>query len=209
MCVLRDVEESVNAVPEPLRRVADVFATFEPDWYLCGGWAADAWLGRTTREHRDVDVVVFAEDRRAIFEQLAGWSLVAHERDDDEHEDAWDGRPVALGTHVHARPEDGFELELFLDERSEGMWVLRRVPRITRPLSEAVAWSPWGLPTAAPEVVCFLKATAYHDGPTSPPAREVDEADFLALEPTLTTERRDWLRSAIAAVDPSHRWLRA
>jgi hypothetical protein len=195
----------VASVPEPVRRIAELLTSFEPSWCLCGGWAVDAWLGRRTRDHVDVDVVVFAEDQRAIHERLRGWRPVAHERVEDEHDDPWEGSPVAVGTHVHARADDGLELEVFLDERAGDAWVLRDEPRITVPVARAVATSPWNVPTAAPEVLCFFKATAYDEtSPVGP--RDHDRIDVDALEPTLTDEQRDWLRWAVAAVDRRHPW---
>lgn len=66
-------------IPEPVAYVRDLLVGFTPTWCLCGGWAADAWLGRRTREHWDVDIAVFHGDQRAVFEDLAGWVLVGHD----------------------------------------------------------------------------------------------------------------------------------
>jgi hypothetical protein len=49
-------------------------SSFPAPWALCGGWAIDAWLGRQTREHGDVDVSVFLQDQRALFEHLRAGS---------------------------------------------------------------------------------------------------------------------------------------
>ena len=53
--------------------------TFESTWALCGGWAVDAWLGRESREHHDIDVALFHEDQFALYEHLAGWRLIGHD----------------------------------------------------------------------------------------------------------------------------------
>jgi hypothetical protein len=36
------------------------------DWYVCGGWAIDVFLGKQTRIHKDLDIAVFWEDRNSI-----------------------------------------------------------------------------------------------------------------------------------------------
>src|SRR3989304_730045 len=189
----------MTPVPEPLARVADLMSTFRPKWSLCGGWAVDAWLGRQTRDHADVDIAVFQDDQHAIFDHLAGWQLIAH----DNHVapdsiESWDGRRLDLPAHIHARSHDGFNLEVLLNERSGRDWVFSREPRITMPLRRCAQQSAWGLPTVVPEVILFYKAKGL---------RPHDELDFLALLPHLTAKQCYWLWEAISLVHPGHPWL--
>lgn len=207
--------------PEPVARVANLMSTFRPNWFLCGGWAVDAWLGNQTREHHDVDITVFRDDQRALFDHLAGWQLVGHDDNvADDSSEPWDGRSLDLPAHIHARPPGvapavgrtgqgpGFNLEVILNERSEGDWVFSREPRITLPMDRCVQESPWGVPAVIPEVIIFYKAhpDVWRDGLRAPP-RPHDELDFLALLPSLTDDQRSWLREAISLVQPGHPWL--
>src|SRR5918993_2466527 len=43
-------------------------------WFF-GGWAVDLWVGRLTRPHEDIDVLVWRRDEQRIHEALqgAGW----------------------------------------------------------------------------------------------------------------------------------------
>lgn len=34
-------------------------------WYIAGGWSIDLFLGKKTREHKDMDIVVFREHVQA------------------------------------------------------------------------------------------------------------------------------------------------
>jgi hypothetical protein len=202
--------QSSNHVPEPVAPIAEVMSAFRAPWALCGGWAVDAWLGRLTREHADVDIAVFVQDQRALFDHLAGWQLVAHDPHvSGDTAEPWDGRPLGLPGHLHGRLDagealpdgvltlqQGFSLDIQLNERSGDDWILSRQPRISLPLRNGVQRSPWGLPTVVSEVLLFYKASEL---------RRRDKLDFLALLPDLTQEQRDWLRSAISLV--GHPWL--
>lgn len=195
--------------PEPVARVAGLMSGFRPPWFLCGGWAADSWLGRQSREHHDLDIAVFHEDQRAIFDHLSGWRLIGH--DDsvaDDSRERWDGRTLDLPAHIHARAEDRFELEVILNERAGEDWVLSREPLVRVSLAGAIQPSPWGVPAVVPEVIIYHKALppAWRDGPR-PALRPHDELDFVALLPLLGEAQVSWLRGAISLVDPGHQWL--
>ena len=191
----------MTPVPGPVARIADTMSTFCSKWALCGGWAVDAWLGRQTREHADVDIAVFHDDMQMLFEHLAGWQMIAHDTPDADHSDPWDGRPLNAPAHIHARAPDAFNLEFLLNERSRHNWILNRTPQIIIPLRRSVRQSGWHMPTLAPEVLLFYKATAYDD------LRPQDELDLLALLPHLTGEQRHWLWEVVSIVEPGHPWL--
>jgi hypothetical protein len=226
--------QSIVAVPEPVPNVADLMSTYRSAWALCGGWAVDAWLGRLTRDHGDVDVAVFEKDRRELFEHLAGWQLIAHEETkENEGSELWDGRRLLLPAHMHGRPPeesgplperfdpsgmrilfaaDGFWLDVCLCERSQTgrtagrEWVLNSAPRVALPLGQCIRQSVWGLPTVTPEVLLFFKATLYLG--TKNHLRPTDHADFAALLPLLTDGQRGWLREAVSRVyDGEHPWV--
>jgi hypothetical protein len=210
--------EAIDHVPDPVARIADLMASFPAPWALCGGWAVDAWQGRQTRQHDDVDISVFLHDQQALFEHLAGWQLLAHEPVFDvaspgNNGEWWDGRRrLQHPSHIHARPpelsgplpegglawpKDGFWLDIQLSERSRDDWIFSREPRVAMRLQRAVRQSDWGLPTLVPEALLFYKATGF--------IRRRDQLDFEGLLPHLARDQRDWLRKAVALV--GHPWL--
>lgn len=202
----------------------DLLAGFGPAWCLCGGWAADAWLGRQTRDHCDVDIAVFHRDQHAVFEHLPGWALVAHDPNvPDDTTRQWNGRRLDLPAHIHV-PRLGsplatsatlthtaVEFEFLLNERSGHDWVLNREHGMAVPLERCVRPSPWGLPTASAEVVLFFKAggnlTAAEAETSTDILRPHDEQDFFALLPILTAAQRSWLRESLGTAQPDHPWL--
>ncbi len=219
----------MDAIPEEVARIAELMATYRQPWALCGGWAVDAWLGRPTRDHGDVDIAVFEKDRQTLFEHLAGWQLIAHEETmvNKGGDELWDGRPLVLPAHVHARspkasgplPErfdaagarvvsatDGFWLDIPLADGTGGDWILNGEPRVAMPLAGCIRQGRWGLPTVAPEVILFFKATLYVG--TKNHLRPTDEADFVALLPQLSEGQRGWLREAVSRVYVGeHPWV--
>src|SRR5260221_13517298 len=120
---------TANHVPEPVAVLAEQMGSYPAPWALCGGWAIDAWLGRESREHGDIDLSVFVQDQRALYEHLRGWQLLAHDAkwEPGDNDQWWDGRKrINHPAHIHGRPpelgggmpeggiartEDGFSLD--------------------------------------------------------------------------------------------------
>jgi hypothetical protein len=216
----------MSAVPGPVANIANVMSSYGPPWALCGGWAVDAWLGKLTREHGDVDIVIF--DQTPLFKHLSDWQLIGHdETQKDVGADLWDGRRLVPPAHLHGRApedcgtlperfdesgmrvlfaEDGFWLDIQICERSGSDWVLEGGGGdITIPLAQCIRQSGWGVPTTTPEVILFHKATMYPG--TKNYLRPRDEADLHALLPHVSDGEREWLRETISQVQPGHPWL--
>jgi Aminoglycoside-2''-adenylyltransferase len=190
----------VTDVPEPVARTAGLMAAFERPWALCGGWAVDAWVGRQTRDHLDVDLTVFEDDQRAVVDFFgARWLLKGHDAHDDDSTEPWDGHRLELPAHIHARAS-GFELDIQLNRRDGSEWLFATPPGLRLPLERAIRTPGWGVPTLAPEVLLLYKAVG--------DVRAHDQADLRTLLPVLTPEERAWLRESIGAIDSRHSWRR-
>src|SRR5688572_10736449 len=112
-------------IPQPLPEVAELMSAFDRTWVLCGGWAVDAWVGRQTREHDDLDLAIFHDDQLALRDYLTdGWLLNGHDEHDDSGTQPWNGRRLGFPAHIHART-DAFNLDFQLELRDGDDWVLR------------------------------------------------------------------------------------
>ena len=192
-------------VPEHLIQIVDAMSGFPAPWALGGGWAVDAWIGEVTREHGDVDVIVFAGDHRALFEQLRGWQLAHHQNLPDAGNEPWRGERIHPPDHLHGRldhgqpiPEkdalwatEGWHLDVQFNQRRGNEWILSAEPLVTLPVGQCTRPSVLRAPTIVPEVLLFYKAIDM---------RRRDRLDFERLLPLLASSQRAWLRDAISLV---------
>ena len=173
-------------------------------WAISSGWALDLYLGRVTRVHHDVDVVVGYADQLALRQHLSdrGWKLVT----------PFEGRQEPWPPHmllrlprqqVHAH-RDGAFIDFQLSDLSHGLWRYRRDPAIVRQLDRAVLRTEQGISFLAPELILLFKSknTAWNKR-----ERPQDQMDFENVHSQLEPERRAWLRWALLATDPAHRWI--
>lgn len=185
------------------------FARWGRPWWIAGGYAIEAFTGRT-RFHGDIDVAVFRRDVPALQEHLGGefhlWSVGSGSL-----------RPLlfpSAGIHTAELPK--WAGQLWLRRRStepwlvdvlttkdrDGRWTCRLDPDLALPLEEVV-WVPrsgsWaGVRVLRPEFVLAHKAR--HDKPK-------DQADLEWTLPLLDARSRTMLSDLIARAHPGHSWL--
>jgi len=97
-----------------LASAADALESAGLEHWFFGGWAVDLWVGRLTRTHDDIDVLVRRADEARVHDALsaAGWIHTPH--DDD-----------LLGTTYAG---DGDDLQLTFVETDDAGRVLVPVP---------------------------------------------------------------------------------
>jgi Aminoglycoside-2''-adenylyltransferase len=185
---------------EPLRveDVAELFRDLTAPWWIAGGWALDAFIGRQTREHGDVDVGVLRRDQAAVQEHLSAWDLQA--ADPPGRLRPWHKGEI-LPEPVHdiwcrTSKEASWGLQLMLDDAEGDEWLYRRMPSVRRSL-DSLVWRRDGVPYLIPEVQLLYKGAQ-----RSPKA----ESDFNACLPHLEGSRRSWLANALAIAHPGHPW---
>jgi hypothetical protein len=63
--------------PLAVNEVEHLFRNAPFAWGLAGGYAIEQFLGTSIRPHGDIDVVVFREDQRQLYDWLNEWQLFA------------------------------------------------------------------------------------------------------------------------------------
>ena len=170
-------------------------------WYISGGWALDLFLGRVSRVHHDVDVIVARSAQMDLQRHMTrrGWTLLTPF---ESRREPWPPHMhLELPRHqVHALRGDDF-IDFLLTDMNH-VWVYRREPSVVRSLEKMGLSTEGGIPYLAPELVLLFKSKN-----TSNRERLNDEADFERALPRLDSERRAWLRWALIATDPQHPWI--
>ncbi len=189
----------------PVQLVTQEFRGFTHPWLFSSGWALDLFMGRVTRVHHDIDVVI---PRSAIWPvkrylNALGWQFVLPL---DGRLEPWppeSNREPDIQLHAH---RDGAIIDILLTKMDAQTWHYRREPHITCPAAQAYRRTESGLPYLAPELVLLFKSKNT-SRPQEP--RPQDEQDFANVSPHLSREQRTWLREALAVTDPNHGWLEA
>jgi len=171
-------------------------------WWIAGGWAIDLHLGRQTRSHADIDVLILRSDQALLQRHLGGWDVQA--ADPPGSLRPWSRRGDVLPPGVHdiwcrRSPLSPWCLQLMLAEESDDQWVYRRDTRIRRPVAELDGpASSIEHRVLSPEVQLLYKSAH---------PREKDHADFDAVVGYLDASQRRWLRESLLVVSPRHPWL--
>lgn len=187
----------------PLGVVTTTFQGFTYPWFFSSGWALDLFLGRVTRVHHDVDIVLPRTAAQAVrgFLNPHGWRLVLPLRGRLE---PWPPEsPLEPDIQIHAHRDGGF-IDLLLTEMTGKTWTYRREPSVTCPARQAFLKTEGGLPFLAPELVLLFKSK---NSSVNQHERPQDERDFRAVLPKLAAAQRNWLREALGQIDPAHPWL--
>jgi hypothetical protein len=167
-------------------------AGYPHPWFVSGGWAIDLYLDEVTRRHEDLEIGVLRHHQAALWSHLRDWELFKCAR--PGFWDPWEeGEQLELPVHqVLARPPGSGppaetweprpeEIQFFLNEVEDGVWLCRRDARVRRPAGELAIGSASGIPIVAPEIQLLYKAKHHLDK---------DEHDFRVVVARLSEEQR-------------------
>jgi hypothetical protein len=199
---LPDVGEELGRW-DPLtpQELSAVLAVLDTPWWLAGGWAIDLHVGRQSRLHEDIDVLVLRPHHVQVRAALADWDL--HAADPPGTLRPWPVGEVLPGA-VHdvwcrRAPGEPWAFQLMIDDVAGDDWVFRRDDRVRRPLTTiAGPASTPELRLLAPEIQLLYKSRGL---------RPKDQADCDTVLPVLSQAQRGWLRDALATSAPGHPWL--
>ena len=183
--------------PYSPRELADRLAGLPATWAVAGGWAVDLFLGRVTREHHDLEMIVPAAAFGLLPPLFPGWEFHVPRSGRLTPADP-DSLAAEFQTWALDPATGMWRFDVFREPHDGDVWISRRNASLRRPYAEIIRRTPDGIPYLAPDVVLLFKAKH---------RRPKDEVDHAAVAPRLTAAERAWLDSALELVHPGHPWI--
>jgi hypothetical protein len=169
---------------------------FGQPWCFGGGWAIDGLLGKVTREHADVDIVIWRSDQQAFRAQFADWEWQTFI---DRQPRPWPAEEfLELPAHNAYGKKTGQELEILMLEREGDDWWFRRNPNIRMPADRVMMPAAAGFLVLNPAIALLFKSNRLD---------AKDQQDFNNVLPVLDAGDRAWLKQALGVMDAEHGWI--
>jgi hypothetical protein len=190
-----------EAFREPLS-AAYIMRNFSSAWCICGGWAIDLFVNRVSRSHKDIDIAIWRNDQLALRSYLIAQNWTLEQAVAGQLHPWLDGEFLKLPIHTiwcrNLKAHPNF-IEILFNEIKNNYFLFRRALSITYPLERVIVESKQGIPILAPEIVLLYKA--------KDSLNERNQNDFEVALPYLDEDRCAWLKEALIALHPEHRWL--
>ena len=209
-----------------LFRLNDYMLSIGLDYALCGGHAIDLFLGRKTRPHKDLDVVVYWEDRDTLVQYMLnqGWDIYEpcgaenlHKINDVSDQkrnrsNIWcvksSNQHYTFTEHendMYAVDFDNSEqmeldyIEFLFNTRTDRYFLYARNHDIKLAYSKAIL-KVKDIPYLAPEIVLLYKSTAADDTDY--------QLDFNNASKEMNVKQLTWLKKSLFVMFPQgHKWL--
>ena len=185
-----------NAGFGPVLAVRSLLSDLTVPYWIAGGWAIDLAVGRVTRDHADVDIMLLERDEHALRTDLTEVDVQPTGR--DRQPGPWPAGwrlTASAGRLVLHSKNLPLPTEVLLASAVGAFWVYHRGPRcIRRPLA-GITRSRDGIPFLAPEVVLLFKSRSKTDK---------DQHDDETAQSVLNAEQRSWLQDTLEHLPPGH-----
>lgn len=184
-----------------LEQIDSLLGNSSRPWWIAGGLAIDLFLGRETRTHEDLDIVIDRNDLGYFQSRLNNWDLRATDPPGSLRPLLDKEIPDSSINAIWCR--ENFELpwqfEFLLSEFSDNEWIYRRNPNIRGP-RKSFGWrTENGINVVNPEIQLLYKAKA---------RRPKDDVDFNNCLSFLGEQKSSWLRKAIEMdFGLNHAWI--
>ena len=180
----------------PLAPYLELLCKFDRPWCIGGGWALDALVGRATREHGDVDIVIWRADQVSFRAHFSTWDWQTFVNREAR---PWPpGAFLELPAHNARAIREGQELEVLFAEREGDSWWFRRDPTIRMAAEMVMHQTNLGFRVLNPALALLFKSNRLD---------EKDRHDFTLALPHMAATDRKWLKQALLKSSQSHEWI--
>ncbi|GGD93792.1 nucleotidyltransferase domain-containing protein [Paenibacillus nasutitermitis] len=190
-----------NWVPITVSEVSGIFSDIPVKWGIGGGWALDLYLGKQSRAHADIDVILFREEQLTAFAYLSkDWILYKAE---NGKLTLWNEGEFLASTNdiwVCRDDESPWAFQIMFVDTEHDFWIYKREKSIRREVKDIFTETGGGTPYLKPEIQLLYKGG-------SAEIREKDQKDFLKVWPSLLPQAKEWLKSSLNIQFPNgHPW---
>ncbi|MBP1994523.1 nucleotidyltransferase domain-containing protein [Paenibacillus eucommiae] len=192
-----------NWLPLTVPDIFRIFSNISVKWCIAGGWALDLYLGRQSRVHEDIDVIIFREDQFTAFEYLSkDWLLYKAHKGNLSLWKEGERLTATKDIWVSKDATSPWAFQIMIVDTEEEAWVYGRETSIRRPVKDICSTTHEGVPYLKPEIQLLYKGS-------SSEIRTKDLNDLLLLLPSLSPQAIEWLRSSLNIQFPSgHEWIK-
>jgi len=189
----------MDVVKDPqLERIDAIMNDCTFPWSIAGGWSIDLTIGRKTREHQDMDIVVFREYVQDVLNYFSDWQVGVVIPGEHRLEVVIDKNQVELPRYcLHLQHEQDF-VEVLITDHANDQVIYRRNPSITIPLQDFIRIDSMNRRYVTPEWQLLFKAKS---------PRECDRQDFINALNYLDVTQKEWLRHALMKTHASSEWV--
>jgi hypothetical protein len=170
-------------------------------WWIAGGWAIDLFIGKQTREHLDIDVLILRKDQFIIKEFLSEWLLY---KTNQPGLLLWDKREfLEIGVNsiwCKKDEQSPWLMEIILMDSEVNEWFYRREPKIRKPVNQIGNKTKDNIPYLIPEIQILFKAKRH--------SIAKNKQDFQNVLPLLSEQQKQWLIKSLSIEFPDgHKWI--
>lgn len=173
-----------------------ILGHYEGFWAVAGGWAIDFYLEKKTREHKDIEIVIWRDEQQLLQSYFSSWEGTYYQKGVPFE---WKkGEMLQLPIHELHFKKDDQGLEVLLNEHIDGEWIFRRDTTITHPVSTFFHSTSSGVNVLAPEIVLLYKAKE---------PKDYDTKDLQNALLKMSDNQKGWLFESVQKMYPDHPWL--
>jgi hypothetical protein len=178
----------------PVLAVRSLLSDLTVPYWIAGGWAIDLAVGRVTRDHADVDIMLLERDEHALRTDLTQVDVQLIGRDGQPGPWPAGRRPIAAPDRLILHSKNlPLPTEVLLASAVGAFRVYHRGAHcIRRPLA-GITRHRDGIPFLAPEVALLFKSRSNGDK---------DRHDIETALPALNAEQRSWLQDTLEHMPP-------
>lgn len=222
-------------------KVVELFNDFfklNINWAICGGDAIDLFVGEQTRNHKDLDVAVFWEDRKQIIEYMLQHKWRVFEPDNGrlreitnnsndlmKEDNLWCLTPNCKSYDIKHLEHNFYDIqplmnnqetldfiEFLFNKKDNHYFYYKRNHQIKLQLEQAILYSKNEIPFLAPEMVLLYKSIfiRFLDKLEHQEMVNNYRHDFHVAIKKFTQNQINWLYQALKASYPNgHEWIDA